>query len=164
MERGSKMETSALREKNRNTVKAFLELRGPDRGPRRAVMFAPDSKVEMFLRDGAHLDMDGKAWCMATPDIFPIWGFYEATIYETPDDPNSFLVPAVGRGKVFAPGGEGPGHDCEIWYVLLFELEDGMIKLFRETVDYCRGGDVITEHYTRDKPELFVRHNNPFKK
>ncbi|KWF64705.1 hypothetical protein WL92_09480 [Burkholderia multivorans] len=128
-------------------------------------MFADDSKVEMFVRDGSHLDMDGKTWCMSTPDLFPIWGFYESVIYETPTDPNSFLVPAVGRGKIFAPGGQGPGYPCEIWYILCFELENGKIKLFRETVDYCRGGDVIAaEEWAPDKPEKFVRHNNPFKK
>ncbi|MFT3776787.1 MAG: PhzA/PhzB family protein [Ottowia sp.] len=158
------MDNSALRAKNRKTVEAFLELRGPDRGPKRAVMFAPDSKVELWVRDGAYLDVNGREWCMGTPDTFPIWGFYEATIYETADDPNSFLVPAVGRGQVFAPGGKGPGHDVEIWYVLLFELHDGMITRFRETVDYCRGGDIITEQYTPERPDLFVHHDNPFNK
>lgn len=158
------MDDNALREKNRKTVEAFLELRGPDRGAKRAAMFADDSRVEMFVRDGAHLDLDGKEWCMATPDTFPIWGFYEAVIYETPGDPGSFLVPAVGRGKVFAPGGKGHGYDCEIWYILLFELEDGLITLFRETVDYCRGGDVITEKFTPDRPDCFVTHHNHFRK
>jgi len=158
------MNDAALRAKNLNTVKEFLKLEGPDRGAKRAVFFTDDAKVEMFMRDGAHLDMDGKTWCMSTPDTFPIWGFYDYTIYETPDDPNSFLVPAFGRGKIFAPGGKGPGHDCAIWYILLFEMRDGMITLFRETVDYCRGGDVITDKYTPDHPEYFVRHDNPFNK
>lgn len=157
------MNNAALKVKNRKVVDAFLELSGPDRGPKRAEMFADDSKVEMFIRmgEGGQLDLDGKEWCLDTPDTFPIWGFYEMTVYES-DDPNSFLVPAVGRGKVFAPGGKGPGYDVAIWYILCFELEDGKITLFRETVDYARGGMVIDERYTADRPDLFVRQDNPF--
>ena len=157
------MEHAELREKNRKTVEYFLTLEGPDRGPKRAALFTPDSKVEMYMESGNHLNMDGRTWCINTPDTFPIWGFYEGTIYENPDDPNTFIVPAVGRGKVFAPGRSGPGYDCEVWYILLFGMEDGSIKLFRETVDYCRGADIITPEYSAGKPEKFVTHNNPFK-
>ena len=158
------MKNDTLKEKNLSTVKHFLTLEGPDRGPARAELFLKDAKVEMYVPSGEHLDMDGRKWCLDTPDTFPIWGFYEGVIYENPDDPNSFMVPAVGRGKVFAPGGKGPGYNCEVWYILLFEMEDGKIKLFRETVDYCRGGDIITAEYTKEKPEKFVTHDNPFKK
>lgn len=159
------MNDSTLKAKNRAVVEAFLELRGPDRGPKRAEMFAERSKVEMFIHmgEGGTLDLDGREWCFDIPDTFPEWGFYEASIYEG-EDPNSFLVPAVGRGKVYAPGVSGPGHDVEIWYILCFELEDGKITLFRETVDYCRGGYVIDPRYTPDRPDLFTRKDNPFVK
>lgn len=155
------MDDAALRATNRATVEAFLELRGPDRGRHRVPLFAEDSRVEMFVASGAHLDLDGRQWCLSTPYTFPEWGFYEATIFEGPD-PRTFLVPAVGRGRIYGPGTTGPGYDVELWYILLFELEDGEITLFRETVDYCRGGDVITDQYTPDRPDLFVRHDNPF--
>lgn len=153
------MQKDDIRKKNREVVEYFLTLRGPDRGPKRAALFSEDSRVEMY-RD---LNMRGWDWCHSTPDCWPEWGFYEGVIYET-EDPNKFLVPAVGRGKVYAPGGEGPGYPCEVWYILCFEMENGKIKLFRETVDYCRGGDVLTGLYTPDRPDLFVTHENPFRK
>ena len=126
----------ALREKNLDTIRKFLACAGPERKDTRRPLFTADAvkEMELALPTGTVLQHDSAFdWLEDSSAGCPQWGFYENQIFQT-EDPNYFLVKSVGRGN---QDFEHKGFwSCYInYYVNEFWMEDGKIKLFRETVN-----------------------------
>lgn len=131
------MDEMELRTKNLETIQAFLQCRGPERGKTRAPLFAEGAVKEMELPiPGQHVLQQQSAfdWLKESAEFCPIWGFYEAQIYQCAD-PNLFLVKAVGRGD--AALGPNPMEVLIRYYIVEFHMQDGKITLIRETYNPC---------------------------
>lgn len=130
------MSNEALRAKNLETIRQFLECKGPERRITRAPLFTPDGRKEMELRiEGKVIlqDQPFQEWLDTTAEMFPDWGFFDNTIFEC-EDPNLFLVKSNGRGHQVMNGETTPV--CS-YYINEFLMEDGKIKRFRETLNPC---------------------------
>lgn len=130
------MDNEALRKKNLETIYKFLECKGPERRITRAPLFTPDGRKEMELRIGEKVimqDQPFQQWLDETAEMFPDWGFYDNTIFQT-EDPNIFLVKSNGRGCEVHGGVSTP---VSSFYINEFLMEDGKIKRFRETLNPC---------------------------
>ena len=67
--------------------------------------------------------------------MVPEWGFYENRVFQT-EDPNLFLVKSIGRGNSQFRG--CPGLSVYInYYINEFQMQEGKIRCFRETVFPC---------------------------
>ena len=130
------MTEKEIREKNLETIEAFLKCAGPERGIQRAPLFAPGGRKEMMLTIEGKTqfqDVPFEEWLSSTTDMFPNWGFYDNVIFET-KDPNIYLVKSHGVGEMIL---DGVSHPYSNYYINEFRMEDGKIKLFRETINKC---------------------------
>lgn len=130
------MSDQEKRAKNLAALEAFLRCSGPERGVTRVPYFAEGGLKEMELpipEKPVLQQQDGLEWVTESAKRFPIWGFYEPTIYQC-GDPDLFLVKCVGRGN----GDFGFGEAYYIKYYLNeVHMKDGKITLFRETYNPC---------------------------
>lgn len=147
------MNNEELRKRNLETIKYFLSLRDKERGKLRKPLFTDDGRIELCIPGKSQVyNPTAEDWCSSMDSTFPVWGFYEPEFFET-EDPNKFLVDAVGRGKLYYPDGSGRGVPQEINYILEFVMENGKIKLFREIFNPCKGGNIWNPNYSLEDPE-----------
>lgn len=138
------MSNEELRQKNLETIYKFLECKGPERRITRAPLFTPDGRKEMELRIGDQVimqDQPFQEWLDGTAEMFPDWGFYDNTVFQT-ENPNLFLVKSNGRGHQVMDGVSTPVNS---FYINEFLMEDGKIKRFRETMNPCEKMHVNNE-------------------
>ena len=130
------MTNENLREKNLETVKKFLECRGPLRGVSRAPLFCEGATQEIGFPTGKGFEYRKtpcEEWLTSTAESFPDWGFYDNMIFQT-EDPNIFIVKSHGVGHMVEDGKQIP---VEHFYVNEFRMKDGLIEMFRETPNPC---------------------------
>ena len=130
------MTDDMLRTMNRETIKKFLECRGPERGKMRAALFAQGATQEIAMPGNGGFEYrvtPVQEWLDSTAVSFPEWGFYDNMIFET-DDPNIFLVKSHGMGAMVKDGVSQP---VEHFYVNEFRMKDGKIVMFRENPNPC---------------------------
>lgn len=130
------MGNEELRKKNRETIEKFIQCRGPERGILRAPLFIKDAtqEIAMPVENGFEYRVTPvQEWLDSTAVSFPDWGFYDNIIFET-EDPDIFLVKSHGKGTMVQNGKPVP---VEHYYINEFRMENGKIKMFRETPNPC---------------------------
>lgn len=129
---------SDIRAKNLNTILRFLSCKGPERKASRQPLFSPEGCKQMHMRiQGKDILQNQPAldWLEESTAMVPEWGFYENKIFQT-EDPERFLVKSIGRGN--STFHENPDLCVYInYYINEFQMRDGKILVFRETVFPC---------------------------
>lgn len=134
-------EMERLRQKNLKTVETYFTFSGMDRGKNRLPLWVEeDTLFELpYTRTCQPSQHIGRKALEekendANLTMFPDWGFYEEEIFQT-QDPNFFVAECIGKGKIITMDGTESYYKNQ--YLIVFEMEDGKIKVLREIHNPC---------------------------
>lgn len=123
-----------LRKMNIRAVEEYLSTGGPERHLPRLNMFTDDGLVQgpPFIGEGIFdfKDFNGP------PDSIPSYAMYDHEIYQC-SDPNKFVARLIGRGFSDKFDKHGTVIGYVNYFLHTFEMDNGKIKLIRETVNGC---------------------------